>query len=143
MAKAESHNYDTQKKNISLNFLVKITLLWCPKKLKKKRVLKTRSNALIDRFSWYQNRLLDAQNKLPQTIIRLQEAQHRLPETNIWLINVKSWYYDAQKYWKKMYLRCRHGKITILMFPKNTDNIWFFAKITLLWCPKRLKKTCT
>ena len=38
---------------------------------------------LFTGFSWYQNRLLDAQNKLPQTIIRLQEAQHRLPETNI------------------------------------------------------------
>ena len=35
---------------------------------------KTRSNALM--FSWYQNGLLDAHNKLPDTIIRLQEPQN-------------------------------------------------------------------
>ena len=35
---------------------------------------KTRSNALM--FSWYQNGLLDAHNKLALTIIRLQEPQN-------------------------------------------------------------------
>ena len=79
----KSHYFDAQK-------------YWCPKKLKKKTcTFKTWSNKLG--FSWYQNWLLDAQNKLPHTILRLQETQNRLPEANSWLIHVKTWYFDAQK----------------------------------------------
>ena len=98
---SQNHATMIPNKCIFVDILVKITLFWCPKILMPENIekqtctFKTRSNALM--FSWYQNRLLDAQNKLPHTIIRLQKAQNRLPEVNIWLINVKSWYYDAQK----------------------------------------------
>ena len=29
---------------------------------------------------------------------------------------------------KNMYLRRRQGKITLLLYPKNTDNLWFLLK---------------
>ena len=41
---------------------------------------------------------------------------------------------------KNMYLRCGQGKITLILFPKNTDHLWYFVNITLLWCPKIWKK---
>ena len=54
---------------------------------------------------------------------------------------LKSHYYDARKYWINMYLRRRQGKNTLVWFPKITINFWYSVKITLLWCPKILKKT--
>ena len=143
MTKSKSRYYDTQKR-IFLDILFKITLLWCPKILMPEKIekqtctFKTWSNTLG--FSWYQNRLLDAQSKLPHTILWLQGTHNRLPEANSWLIHVKKWYYDAQKnIFLKMYLRSRHGKITLPWFPKNTDNLWFFVKIKILRCPKDWK----
>ena len=41
---------------------------------------------------------------------------------------------------KNMYLRRRQDKITLLWYPKNTDNLDFFVKSILLLCPRILKK---
>ena len=41
-----------------------------------------------------------------------------------------------------MYLRRRRGKIKLLWYPKNIYNLWYFVKITQIWCPKNLQKTC-
>ena len=39
---------------------------------------------------------------------------------------------------KNMKLRRPQSKMTLLWCPENTDNLWFFVKITLIWYPKIL-----
>ena len=59
---------------------------------------------------------------------------------NLWFL-FKSPYCDARKYWKKHVLKTSPVQNHFTMMPKK-NNLLFFLKVTLLWCPRILKKTC-
>ena len=107
-----------QKNTDNLWFCIQVNLLWCPKNWKI-HVLKTSSR---------------------QTHINMMPKKYR---TFTYLCKNHNTMMP-EKYWKKhvLYLRRRQGIITIQWYPKNSDYLWFFVKITILWRQKILKKTC-